>query len=133
MVNLRHLRAEFSYPFCLVSNEALKKANLFQFWISWCYLKHQWTLIVFILRHSAFWPNSVSRLLHVSYVCCIFAILHILRLSPFSLVPLTYSLYCKFKLLSSKLECSLDSSLLGLEKLKMMTLIISVMLISFEI
>lgn len=80
----------------------------------WCYLKHQWTLIVFILRRSEFWPNSVTRLLHVSYVCCIFAVLHILRLSPFSLVPLTYSLYYKFKLLSFKLECSLDSSLTDL-------------------
>lgn len=36
----------------------------------WYYLKHQWTLIVFILRYFEFWPNFVTRLLVISCLLC---------------------------------------------------------------
>lgn len=82
----------------------------------WCYLKHQWTLIDFISSQSELWPNSVTRLLSISCLLCICNFTNFEDVSKFSLVLLTYLLYHKFKLFSSKPECSLDSSLTDLGK-----------------
>lgn len=80
----------------------------------WYDLKHQQTLIVFILRDSEFWPNSVTVIIHfISLLCiCNFTYFEIvLKFSSF----LTCSVFYKFKLSPSKPECSLDSSLTALE------------------
>lgn len=42
----------------------------------WYYLKHQWSLIVFILRYFEFWPNFVMRLLVISCSLCICNVLY---------------------------------------------------------